>query len=62
MKIEVTSCHDCPLCNSDMEKGTSCNYPGNDVEDFEMTPYNEEWVPNKCPLRQYSIVIEIKGD
>lgn len=58
MNVEVNSCSDCPLCNNDMEKGISCNYPGNKVEDYQMPPYNEEWIPANCPLIQADIHIK----
>jgi len=50
MLILVKNCNDCPFCNNDNEYGYSCNFPGSQVEDFEMTGYNEKEMPVKCPL------------
>lgn len=40
-----------------MEKGISCNYPGNNVEDYQMPSCDEEWIPANCPLVQTNINI-----
>ena len=56
----VTNCNDCPFCNNDNEYGKDCNYPNNEVEEYQMTPYMEKWLPEKCPLRNGDIIITIK--
>ncbi len=57
MIIEITSCNDCPFCNNDNEYGSSCNLPGNNVEDFEMCGYNQSFIPDKCQLNNQTIVV-----
>ena len=58
MKIEVTSCHDCPFCNNDHEDGRSCRFPGNDVDEGKMPSYDEEWIPRMCPLLDTSVIVQ----
>jgi len=59
MTIKVTNCHDCPFLNNDNEYGSSCNYPGNVVEDEEITRYNETDLPIKCPLRNGDVLVTL---
>ncbi len=58
MKMNVTSCGDCPLCNSDNEYGNSCNAPDNDIEEGEC---EFDKLPDKCPLHTIgTLIITIK--
>jgi hypothetical protein len=57
MNIIVTSCHDCPFCNNDIEQGNSCNLPGNDVEDSDMPSYKVDFIPQKCKLQDEDIIV-----
>jgi len=59
MNINVSSCRDCPFCNNDNEYGSSCNFPENEVEDYEMTPYGLKNPPEKCPLNKSIAVVEL---
>lgn len=59
MVIEVTSCHDCPFCNSDSEDGNSCRCPKGSVEQEDMPPYNEEWIPYNCPLVFETFILQV---
>lgn len=59
MKLYITNCNDCPLCNNDNEYGFSCNYPGSLVEEYEMNSYDSTIPPEKCPLIKDNITIEL---
>ncbi len=53
----ISSCHDCPFCNSDSEYGSSCRI--SDLDDYGMPSYNEEYVPSECPLIKESVTVKI---
>ena len=59
--IDVTNCYNCPLRNSDMEEGYSCNFPLNDVDYNEMNDYYSTKLPNKCPLKNTVITIKLRN-
>jgi hypothetical protein len=59
MNINVTNCNDCPFCNRDNEYGYSCNFPENEVEDYEMAGYDSQIPPEKCPLKKCIAVVEL---
>lgn len=56
-KIEVTSCADCPFVIYYCEQG----FNGNECKFLPYT-YDIDKIPNKCPLKKDSMLIEIKGN
>lgn len=60
MNIEVTCCHDCPFCSVPAYEDRSCNHPGSDVCEHELTDYNKTDLPNACPLRKGETIVKIK--
>lgn len=59
MKITVKNCNNCPFCNNDNEYGYSCNYPESEVEEFEMSGYDSELLPEKCPLKKGDVLVTL---
>ena len=45
-----------------MENGYTCNFPTNNVEDYEMTAYRSVIIPKKCPLLKHIAIVLIKNE
>ena len=58
-EITITNCNNCPFCNNDNESGYSCNFPFSEALASEMTDYDKDIAPEKCPLRVASFTISL---